>query len=81
MRLSSVGQARAAEALQTSESTISKLKSGELEMLAKLLAAIGVKCVPEHLRCYEPKQMEAILTLAKARLAQIDSTEQLAWEE
>lgn len=79
-RLSSVGQARVAEALEVSESTVSKMKGGDLELLAKLLAQLGIKCVPDHLRCYEPKQMEAILVLAKARLAEVETTDQLEWE-
>lgn len=80
-RLSSVGQANVAEALQVSESLISKAKSGDLELFAKMLACVGIKCVPAHVRCYEPKQIEAVLALAKARLAQIESAEQLQWEE
>lgn len=79
-RLSSVGQARVAEALEVSESTVSKMKGGDLEMLARMLAALGIKCVPDHVKCYEPKQMEAILALAKAQLEGIESVEELQWE-
>lgn len=80
-RLSSVGQVRVAEALQVSESAVSKMKSGDLELFAKVLAHLGIKCVPDYVKCYEPKQMEAILALAKARLADIENCDELAWEE
>lgn len=80
-RLSSVGQAEVAKSLEVSESLISKAKSGDLELVAKILARCGIKCVPSHLRCYEPKQMEAILVLAKERLAQIESAEDLARDD
>lgn len=64
-----------------SESTVSRFKAEQAEPFAKLLAALGLKVVPEHVRCYEPKQIEAVLALAKARLAQIESAEALQWDD
>jgi len=80
-RLASVGGATVAENLKVSESTISRWKSEGAEQCARILAELGIKCVPEHVKCYEPKQIEAILALAKARLERIETTEQLVWED
>ncbi len=74
------GQARLAETLGVSEATVSRWKAEQAEQAARILTELGIKCVPDHVRCYEPKQMEAILALAKARLAEIETTEQLAWD-
>jgi len=80
-RLASVGGATVAEKLNVSESTVSRWKSEGAEQCARILAELGLKIVPEHVKCYEPKQIEAILALAKARLERIETTEQLVWED
>jgi len=77
-RLSSVGQTRVAEALDVSESTVSRIK--ELD-LGKFLAVLGLKAVPVAMQCYEPKQIGAILELARARMAQLDKPSLLEWDE
>lgn len=87
-RLSSAGQARAAEACGVSESTVSKMKTpqgeqklSDLELLARLLAFLGLKVVPIEMRCFNPQQIGAVLALAKAHLAKIDGPDQLLWED
>lgn len=80
-RLSSVGQATVATGLSLSEATVSRFKAEQAEQFSKILAILGLKVVPEHVRCYEPKQIEAVLALAKALLAQIESADQLVWED
>lgn len=81
--LANVGQVRVAEAIGKDESTVSKMKDKDLPQLARILAACGLKVVPESVRCFDPRQIEAILHLAKARLAEIENSDQLglAWEE
>lgn len=79
--LSSLGQARLAEALNVSEPTISRWKSEQAEQCAKALAALGLKVVPEVVRCYQPKTIDAILELARARLDNVRSAEDLEWTE
>lgn len=75
--LARVGQATVAEALGVAESTVSRMKDKDIPDLAKLLAIAGLKVVPVAIRCYEPQQIGAILTLAKAYLASIDHHEEL----
>lgn len=79
-RLASVGQAPIAQGLGVSEATISRWKSEQSEQTAKMLALLGLKVVPATMQCYEPKQIGAILALAKARLAQIETPSELEWE-
>lgn len=80
-RLSLVGQTNLANALSVSESTISRWKAEQAEQCAKALGALGLKVVPVDMRCFDPKQIDAILQLAKSHLADIEHTDQLAWDE
>lgn len=80
-RLSSAGQARVAEAVGVSESTISKMKAGDLELVSRILSYCGLKVVPVEMRCFNPEKIGAILTLAKDNLANISGPEALTWED
>lgn len=76
-----VGQNVVAERMGVSESKVSRFKNGELAEMAGFLAAIGLKVVPETVKCFEPTKIEAILTLAKAHLAGIEGHAGLSFEE
>jgi len=78
--LASRGQAPVAQALGTSESTVSRWKDGEVARTAQFLSALGLRVVPVAYRCYDQKTLEALLTLARQRVDQIDSVDQLVWE-
>ena len=80
-RLASVGQVALAEALNVSESTVSRWQAEQAERCAQALAVLGLKVVPIEMRCFDPKQIDAILQLAKTQLAKIENTDQLAWDE
>lgn len=79
--LASVGQVRVAEAFGLSESTVSRWKDKEIDEMGKLLAVLGLKSVPQDYKCYDPKSIDALLTLAKERMAQIENPDHLTWEE
>ena len=79
--LASVGQVRVAESLGVSESTVSRWKDKEIDEMGQLLAVLGLKSVPQDYKCYDPKSIDALLTLAKERLAQIEHPDHLVWEE
>lgn len=80
-RLSEVGQSVVAQRLSVSDATISRWKTEEGELAAKILAELGLKVVPIGLKCFDPAKIGAILQLAKAHLADIEGPEQLSWEE
>lgn len=79
--LASVGQASVAKQLDVNESTVSRWKDGDIERFAKLLALVGLKVAPRHYRCYDEPTLQAMLTLARQRMDQIDNVEKLAWED
>lgn len=81
-RLSSVGQVEVAKALDASESTVSRLKE-QTPQFAGMLARIGLKVVPAEMKCYDEKTIASILELARQRMAQLNSPQQLAqdWDE
>ena len=76
-RLSSVGQNTVADALSTSESTVSRLK-GDVPQFAAMLGRLGLKVVPVEMQCYDEKTLASILELARQRMAQLQTPQQLA---
>lgn len=77
--LESKGQDNVAAEVGLHESTISRLKS-QFDPLCAVIDTVGLKIVPQTLRCYEPKQIESLLFLARQRMADLDSVEKLEWE-
>lgn len=79
--LQSAGQRPIAERLSVSESTISRhISEGQLERSIRMLAELGLKVVPAEMKCFNPKDIDAILHQAKCWLAHVESSEQL-WEQ
>ena len=78
--LASVGQVHVATALGVSESTVSRWKDKEIDEMGQFLAVLGMKAVSANYKCYDPKSIDALLTLAKERMAQLETPEQLNWE-
>lgn len=54
-------QAKAAELMGVHESTVSRFNKAEI---AALLAASGLKAVPEGMQCFDPDYVKALKTLA-----------------
>lgn len=77
---STCNQSKLAERLGVSESTVSRLKNDQLLEILRMLAHMGFKVVPNTVRCYPADQIGAIFALAKERMAQLQSVEQLSWE-
>lgn len=75
-----VSQARIAEQLGVNDSTVSRFKDGGLEQAAALLAACGLKVVPDEMQCFPRDKVSALLTLARDHLMQMEHPEQLSWE-
>jgi hypothetical protein len=75
-----VSQARIAEQMGVNDSTVSRFKDGGLEHAAALLAACGLKVVPVEMQCFPREKVNALLTLARDHLQQIEHPEQLLWD-
>lgn len=70
-----------AREIGVSEPTVSRLKNEHLGNFSKLLACAGLKVVPVGMKCYRPEELLAMVTLARARMSQIDHPDQLVWED
>lgn len=77
--LAETGQAVAASCMGVSESVVSRLKSGDIEQMSKLLAASGLKVVPSDFHCYQESEIEALRVLARRSDVLRHST--LSWED
>jgi predicted XRE-type DNA-binding protein len=73
------GQAAIADGIGTSESTVSRLKDGQIETLSKVLAACGLKVVPSEYKCIDPQKAQAMVTLYEAAMSKIPNTVELLW--
>lgn len=80
-RVASVGQKTIADQLDTSESTISRCVSSDLERVMQLLAAVGLKVVPRELRCYQEADINALFVLAKGSLDRMESPDKLSFDD
>lgn len=80
-KISKVGQNEIAKLISTSDSTLSRFVSADLERACQILAASGLKIVPIEMRCYDHETIEAIFTLAKKNLQRAESADQLTFED
>lgn len=76
-RLARTGQTQVAAALGVSDSNVSRMKD-EVPKFAGMLTALGLKVVPVEMQCYDEPTITAILTLARQRMAQLETVKQLA---
>jgi hypothetical protein len=80
--LASAGQTHLADAMEVSESLISRMKSnGDLAKTAKMLAHLGLKVVPTAMVCFDPQYVEHLRALAKIGLNSPATAQVLDWEE
>lgn len=79
--LASKGQVHVAEFAGVSESKVSRFKSEHLAEICDHLVALDLKVVPLSMQCYRPESIAALMQLAKERMEQLDTPEQLAWQE
>jgi hypothetical protein len=80
-QLASVGGRAAAAAIGVHESTVSRMKDGELERYCRLVEALGLKIVSQEMKCYRPADIDPYIQLAKRHMEQVNSAEQLVWED
>lgn len=79
-KLASVGNLAVAEAVGVDESTISRMKPEKFQEFARILAVLDLKVVPNEMKCFDEKEIGAILQLARSRMVDIESVEQLEWD-
>ncbi len=67
--IGNVSQVRMAERLGVDESTVSRMKSSEFERIASVVAACGLKLVPEEQEVYEPGYLEKLRDVLSVELS------------
>lgn len=80
-RLSHVGQVTVARAMDVSESTVSRLKDGQIAAVSQLLAALGLKLVPSDFKVVDPVRAQAMYTLYEAAISRMSNPADLLWED
>jgi hypothetical protein len=79
--LADTGQAKAATLMGLSESTVSRMKDGQIHAICQLISACGLKVVPAKYKCLDPIKAQAMVTLYEAALARISNPIELLWGE
>lgn len=80
-RLSAVGQVTVAKAMDVSESTISRLKDGQITAVAQLLAALNLKLVPADFKVVDPIRAQAMYTLYEAAMNRMTNPAELLFSD
>lgn len=80
-RLSSVGQVTVARSMDVSESTISRLKDGQIAVVSQLLAALGLKLVPADFKVVDPARAQAMYTLYEAAINRMSNPAELLFSD
>lgn len=70
-----------ATAIGVSDATISRLLSEQLDRFMLVLAHAGIKCVPSEYRCYPEDEIQALITLARRQMKQIETPASLIWDD
>jgi len=78
-RLANVGQTEVAKVLGKSDSFVSRWKDQDCEICSRLLAALSLKTVPAHFKCYDPAHIAHLEYFAKIGLAQ-ETSPLLEWD-
>jgi hypothetical protein len=68
--LATVGQSKVADLTGISETKVSRFKTCDLEELAALMAACGLKAVPVDMQCFDPEYVKALKVMAGVGLKQ-----------
>lgn len=79
-RLASVGNAPVALAVGCDEATVSRMKPEKFQQFSEILTVLDLKIVPMDSKCFREREMEAILTLAKSKMRELESVDQLEWD-
>lgn len=76
-RLASIGNGPVALAMGCDEATISRMKPEKFEQFAQILAVLDLKIVPNDMRCFNQRDIEAIFHQAKRWMEHVQHVNQL----
>lgn len=76
-RLASIGNAPVALAMGCNESTVSRWKPEKYEEICQILSVMDLKIVPNDMRCFNQRDIEAIFHQAKRWMEHVQHVDQL----
>lgn len=76
-RLASIGNGPVAHAVGCDEATISRMKPEQFERFAQILSVLDLKIVPNDMRCFNQRDIEAIFHQAKRWMEHVQNVDQL----
>ena len=85
--LASRGQKGVADAIGVSEATVTRWKEADLERAARICAECGIKWVPVSMKCFDPKDIEALMhghrrwVESLRTSSQLERGDVLTWED
>jgi hypothetical protein len=79
--VSKVSGKTVAERMESSETTVSRFKNGDLAEWSAFLACAGLKVVAANAKCYQPDVAAAMLVASKRFFSSIRSVEELAEDD
>jgi hypothetical protein len=79
--VSKVSGKTVAERMESSETTVSRFKNGDLAEWAAFLACAGLKVVPVSMKCYPGQIVDAMFTLAQHNVMRIKDVNELAEDD
>lgn len=80
-RLASTGNAPVALAVGCDEATISRMKPEKFQQFCEILSVLDLKVVPTEMRCFNQRDIEAILHQARRWMEHVRHVDQLDDEE
>lgn len=69
------GQSVVADCIGVDSSTVTRMKDAHIERVCNLMAVVGLKVVPMHMKCYNEQKIDILFRLAKdnfQRLEEVD---------
>lgn len=79
--LKTVGLTPPALAMNVSETTVSRFQEEKIPQLAVFLDALGLKVVPQSVKCYSPDVIDPYIKIAKQHLAKLEGADSLEYDE
>jgi hypothetical protein len=76
-KLASIGNGPVAVAVGCDEATISRMKPEKFEQFCQILAVLGLKIVPEEMRCFNEADIAMFIHGSKRWMEHIQSVDQL----
>lgn len=80
-RARAVGHVNIAAYAGVTDTLVSRWFSENADAMGKALALMGLKCVSVDKRCFDPDEIDALVTMARKRMDRVRSADDLDFED